>query len=174
MMNNKGQVQSIIVFFVLIVAILITSIIVLRIVNEVVTPLKVIINNTNEQAGSSINYAQERFTTFWDYAIILLICVNVVILLISSFMVDVHPIFLILYIIAVICLFTFGNLALTSLDNIWGLMGTSTETAQTPLQQFLINNFNIIMLSIIVLSGIIMYGKFRLGSQTGAGAGGNY
>lgn len=168
MKTKKGQATSIIVFFMLIVAILIASIIILRVTNAIVTPFKAVINNTNAQAGSAVDFLQNRYTTFWDIAIILLFAVNVLLLFISSFMVDVHPAFVIIYIFSVVFLFVFGNLALSALDAIWGLVGTSVETAQTPLQQFLINNFQLIMIGIVVLSGVVMYAKFKFGNGGGA------
>lgn len=171
-MNKSGQAESIIIFFVLIVAVLITSIIILRMTNAILTPFQNQIGNFSAPAGAAVEYAHSRMTTVWDWIIVLLILFNIILLLVSSFLVDIHPAFLIVYIIAVVLLMIFGNSALYALDGIWSQMGTATETSQTPLQQFIINNFQMIMLGIIVLSGIVMYSKFRFFS--GQGTGGNY
>jgi hypothetical protein len=176
MKNKKSQAQSIIIFFVLIVAVLAVSIIILRITNSVITPFAEQLNATGTkeaiQASGAVSFAQSKFTAVWDWVIILLILFNVVILLVSAFLVDIHPAFLIIYIFAGLFLFIFGNSALGALDAIWGGVGTSTETAQTPLQQFLINNFQMFMLGIYVLSGVVMYSKIKWFS--GQGTGGNY
>jgi len=170
--NKRGQAQSVIIFFMLVVAIFMVSIIVLRITNSVITPFSQVLNNTSPQGSQAVDKVQERFTTFWDIAVVLMFFVNVMILFVSSFLIDIHPAFVILYIFALIFLFICGNFALYSLDNVWELVGTDVETAQTPIQQFILNNFNLILIGIFVLSGVIMYAKFKLFS--GMGTGGNY
>lgn len=171
--NKRGQAESIIVFFVLIVAIFIVSIVVLRIVNEIVSPFATQLNSTSIQASQAVTYTQNKFTSFWDTAIIILFAINVILLLVSAFLVDVHPAFILIYIIAIIFLFIFGNYALYALDSIWNKLATATEINQTPMQQFIINHFQTIMLGIVILSGIVMYSKIRFFSQ-GTGIGGNY
>lgn len=175
-MNNKAQAQSIIILFVFMIAIFITSIIVLRVTNSILTPFQQQLNATgmtgSVEASGAVGFAQSRFTTWWDVGIVLIFLFNIITLLVSAFMVDIHPAFLLIYIISIIFLFIFGNTALYALDAIWGAMGTDTETAQTPIQQFLINNYSVIMLGIVILSGVVMYAKFRFFG--GQGAGGNY
>lgn len=171
-MNRKAQAQSIIVFFFLMVALFIAGIIILRLVNNVLTPFAVNLNNSAPAVSSTITALQTKTGTFWDYALVLFFVFNVLLLFISAFMVDIHPAFIILYILSVFFLVIFGNSMLTVLDQIWLMMGTDLETAQTPMTQFIINNFTIVNLGIIVLSGIIMYSKFKLFS--GRGAGGSY
>jgi len=173
--NKKSQVESIIIFFGIVIAIFITSIIILRITNEIMTPFSNQLKNMSSegvQAGTEVASVQNKFASIWDWVIILLFLFNIILLFISAFLVDIHPAFLIVYIIAIIFLVIFGNSFAYVIDSVWDKMGTSVETAQTPMQQFIINNFNIIMLGIIALSGIIMYAKFRMFS--GQGTGGNY
>jgi hypothetical protein len=175
-MSKKAQAESIIIFFVLMVAILIVSIIVLRLTNSIITPFSAQLNNSGnpvmQTASQAVNYAQSKFSSTWDWAIILILLVNLLILFISSFMIDIHPAFVIIYIFAGIFLFIFGNFALGALDAIWGGVGTAVETAQTPLEQFIINNFQYLMIGIYVVTGIIIYAKIKLFG--GQGAGGSY
>ena len=172
-MNKSGQAKSIIIFFGLIIGILIASVIILRLTNAIITPFQAQIGNMSETAGSAVASAHNSFTKWWDYLIIAMFFINVIILLVSAFLVDIHPAFVIIYIFAVIFLFVFGNYALLTLDNIWNMVGTDVKQAQTPLQQFLINNFQIVMLGVVILSGIVMYSKFKYFGNTGGGAG-NY
>jgi hypothetical protein len=172
-MNNRGQAQSIIIFFVLIIGVLIASVVVMRMTNEILTPFQSQIGNMSSQAGSAVANVHTKFNQWWDYFIILLFAINLIILLVSAFLVDIHPAFLIVYIITIIFMFIFGNYALLALDNIWNMMGTSAEQAISPLQQFIINNFMLIMLGVVFLSGIVMYSKFKFFGNMGAG-GGNY
>lgn len=170
--NKKAQAESIIILFLLIIGILAASIIILRMTNSIITPFAQQINNTSPVAGEAVAFAQSKFVSVWDWIIVLVLLINVIFLFISAFLIDIHPAFVIVYIFAGIFLFIFGNFALGALDAIWGGVGTATETAQTPLEQFIINNFQMIMLGIYVLSGIIMYAKIKLFS--GQGTGGNY
>ena len=160
-MNKLGQAESIIIFFVLMIGVFIVSIIILRMTNSIITPFQNQIGNISAPAGAAVQYAHERFTRWWDYAIVLLFFLSVVLLLVSSFLIDIHPGFLIIYIICVILMFVFGNYGLYALDSIWEAMGTSTEDSQTGLQQFIINHFSLIMLGVVILSGVIMYSKFK-------------
>jgi hypothetical protein len=163
--RKKGQAEGIIVFFALAVAILIVSIIILRIVNSVLTPFAPIIGNMSAPAGATVTAVQHSFGTWWDYFIILLLCLNVFTLLVSSFMVDIHPAFVIVYILAILVLVVMGNFALGALDQVWFHVGrNSIEGPQTQLQQFVINHFQ------MLLWGIIMYAKIKFFS----GMGGNY
>lgn len=171
-MNAKGQAESIIIFFGLMIAVFIVSIIVLRMTNSIITPFATQISNISAPAGQAVTYAQTRFTSWWDYTILLIFAINVILLLVSAFLIDIHPAFVLIYIVAIIFMFIFGNYALSAVDAIWGGVGTATETAQTPITQFLINNFQMIMLGIVILSGIVCYAKFKL--FPGQGTGGNY
>lgn len=169
MKTKKAQAESIIIFFFMAIAIFITSIIILRLTNAVISPFQAQIGNFSAPAGAAVGYVHERFTSVWDYAIVFFFFLNIIVLLVSSFLVDVHPAFIIIYIFAVMFLFIFGNSGLYVLDAMWNAFGTATETAQTPLEQFVINNFNMIMIGIVILSGVIMYGKFRFSQGVGGG-----
>lgn len=164
-MNKKGQAESIVIFFIVVVAIFMASIIILRITNSVITPFATAINNTHiqgsEKASETVIGVRDKFTGVWDWAIVILFLINIMILLLSAFLIDIHPAFVVIYIFAGIFLFIFGNFVLGALDSIWGAVGTATETAQTPLQQFILNNFQMIFLGIYVLSGIVMYAKIK-------------
>lgn len=173
MMNKRGQAESIIIFFILIVSIFIVSIVILRVVNEVTTPLASQLGNINVQAGDAVTYTSNRFTSFWDTAIIIMFIINLLLLLMSAFLVDIHPAFIIIYILAIILLFVFGNMYLNVLDSVWNSVATPIEASQSPLQIFIINHFQLIMLGIVILSGIVMYAKFKFFGQ-GSGTGGNY
>ena len=177
--NKSGQVESIIVFVMLVVAIFMVSIVVIKLVGTIVTPFASQIGNMSAPAGQAVTYAQNKFTNFWDIAIVMLFFINVILLLVSSFFIDVHPSFIILYIIAIIFLFIFGNYPLYALDSLWNNLAPSNTAegasiiAHSPMQIFLINNFQLVMLGVVILSGIVMYAKFKFFGQ-GEGAGGNY
>lgn len=169
---KKGQAESVIIFIGIVVAIFLTSIILLRLTNEILTPFANQLAPYSNQSATVVNSVHDSFTHVWDWVIILLLLFNIILLLVSAFLIDIHPAFLVIYIIAILFLVIFMNTFAAVIDSVWNAVGTATETAQTPLQQFVINNFNIIMLGIIALSGVVMYAKFKLFG--GQGTGGNY
>jgi hypothetical protein len=172
MKNKRGQAESVIIFFGIVVAIFIASIIILRLTNSILTPFANQIEPYSNQSATVVRSIDTSFAGIWDWVVILLFLFNLVLLLVSAFLVDIHPAFLIVYIIAVVFLVIFGNSFAYIIDKVWEGVGTPVETLQTPMQQFIINNFNMIMLGVIALSGIVMYGKFRFFG--GQGTGGNY
>lgn len=161
-MNKKSQAESIIIFFATIVAIFIVSIILLRFTNEVLTPFTNALAPVNNQSAQAVIAVHNSFTSVWDWVMVLVFLFNIILLFISSFLVDVHPAFIVIYVIAVIFLFIFGNQFLYVLDSLWNNIATPTETSQTQIEQFIINNFQIIMLGIVILSGVLMYAKIKL------------
>jgi len=166
-MNKKAQSISIIVFFVLMVGIFITSIIVLRVTNSILTPFQNQIGNISAPAGAVVGEIHNNLYRWWDIFVMLLFFINVILLFVSAFLIDIHPAFVLVYVISIFFLFIMGNYALNLLDSVWNGMATSTENAQTPIQRFIINHFMFIMLGIVILSGIIMYAKFKLGVGSG-------
>ena len=168
-MNKKAQAISIIFFFVAIVGLFIVSIVILRMTNVILTPFQAQIGNMSSTAGTTVTSIQSSFVRWWDPVIVLLFVFQIVLLLISAFLIDIHPAFILVYILSVFFLFIMGNFALSALDSIWEVMATATELAQTPLQQFIINHFGITMLGVVILSGVVMYAKIKLfgGSQSG-------
>ena len=168
-MNSKGQVASIIVFFAIVIGIFILSIILLKVTNTILTPFQANIGNMSAKAGADVSYIQNKFVTWWDWVIILVFLLNALLLFVSVFLVDVHPAFLFLYILAVLFLMIFGSVAQTAVEKIWTQPDFATEAGQMPLTQYLINNLGIVILIIIVLSGILMYAKIKYFTGTGGG-----
>ena len=175
--NKKAQTLSIIMIFVFVLGILIVGVLVMSLVNTVLEPFRTNIDTIDENAGETVGKIQNSFKGVWDWAIILLFLLNIIILFISSFMVDIHPAFLILYVIALMFLFMFGSTIVGALNSVYdteGVFGTRNVTAggnalsEMPLSSWILNHFTMVMLGIAILSGIIMYAKFKYGNQGGA------
>lgn len=177
--TKKGQALSIIFFFIIVLSVFIVAVLIMSLVNTVLDPFRTQISTISNQSGQAVGQVQTSFNSVWDWCVVVLFIFNVVILLFSSFMVDIHPAFLIIYIIAVMFLMMFGSTILGSLDAIYnpsGVFGTGNVTAggnaisNMPVTSWILNNFTLVMLGIIIISGVIMYSKFKLNSNSG----GNY
>lgn len=176
-MNKGGQALSVVIFFVVILAVLVTGVLVMSLVNSVLEPFRENIEIVDNNSAEVVGDIQSSFNSVWDWTIAFLFLFNVVILLFSSFLVDVHPAFLIVYIISLMFLFMFGSTILGSLNEIYdpnGVFGSGNVTAggnaigNMPIVSWVLSNFTLVILGIVILSGVIMYAKFKFvggGSQ---------
>jgi hypothetical protein len=178
-MNNKGQVQAIIAFAVVVIILVLIAPYLVKIVVAPVSKTSQAFSTIDPTNVSSdaINYVQNKFTSMFDWVIAIFFIFNIVLLLITSFLIDVHPAFLLVYIIAVMFLVMFAPMVNDSLGKIYDNplgdpnhpfagSGENNIMQYVPITQFIYNNFGFILLGVIILSGLIMFGKYRLGSAS--------
>lgn len=165
MFNKKGQALGIIALFAVVVAIFITSALIINITNKVLTPFSDTLSTISEDASDRVSSTNQMVNKWWDYAIVLIFIINVIMLFISSFLIDVHPVFIIIYIFALMFLFIFGTSALSTIQDLYLNDNLAEGLQYTPITNWIVNNFMIILLGIAVLSGVIMYAKFKFGVQ---------
>jgi len=169
--NNKGQIDGgIVPFVVLIIALLILAPIMYKVVTSVLGKFSTAIGTQSAQAETASTFVLTKFISIWDIIIFIGFIVAVILLFVSAFMVDVHPAFIILYIIVAFLTMFFAPQAVQVLQYLW--TGTDFQEAygNMPLTVFILNNFSIIMLSLIFITGIIMYAKMK-GVSGGSGGG---
>lgn len=175
MKNKKGQVISIVAFFVIVLSIFILALLLMSFVNTILNPVEVSLGNMSNASGTAVGNITDSFNRWWDVAIVLLFFLNVCLLMFSSYMVDTAPVFLVVYIISVMLLVIFGGNVVSALSGLWaedGIFGSNSPqnvdaVSKIPLTAFLLNHFTLVMLGIIVVSGVVMYAKFKLGSGGG-------
>ena len=163
-MNRKAQ-TDIIAFIAVVVGILILSPIILKLGNEILGSFSTAINSTSETAAVEVSGIHSTLISFWDWIIAIAFLVNIVMLFISAFIVDSHPIFSVFYLISAVITLMFSHYIVSPVETILGIDSFSTEVLQLPITNFIVLNFDLILLGIIILTGIIMYGKFRSGSS---------
>jgi hypothetical protein len=167
MKNKKGQVISITAFFVITLSVFVAAFILMSLVNTVLNPVEIQLGNQSELAGATVGAVNSSFNTWWDIAIMLFFFFNVLILMISAFLVDIHPAFLIIYIMAAFLLIIFGGNVVGAINDLWSDSGSfSDATAEMPMVVWMLNHFTLVILSIVVISGIIMYAKFKWGGTS--------
>jgi len=157
--NKKGQ-SDVIYFIVAVVALLILAPIMLKVVNTSLGAFSTALNTT-----ANVDYVHTTFVNFWDWLIAIAFLVNVVLLFVFSFMVDSHPIFAVFYFISAIIAMMFSHTVVTPISTIFGMDAFSTEVLALPITDFIVSNFDLLLLGIIILTGIIMYGKFKSGES---------
>jgi biotin transporter BioY len=173
--NKRGQVISIVAFFVIVLSIFILGTLLMSFVNTILNPAEASFRNVSNESANAMTKVNDSFNKWWDYAIVFLFFLNVILLLISAYQVDTHPIFLVMYIIAVMLLVIFGGNVTGAISSLWdssGVFGTGNPQGvnsmqYVPMTQFFLNNYTYIVLGIIVISGIVMYAKFKFGGNQG-------
>ena len=161
-MNKKAQFEHpIAIFFFLVIGLLVFAPIMLKIMNSVLTPFASGVGNISSTAGSTVTGIKTTFVSFWDFVIMSAFLINVILLFVSAFMVDTHPIFLVLYILFGFLIFIFAPMLLDSVDKIYDSADFTSEVSDIPMVDFIRNNFTMIVLGIYFISGIIIYAKIR-------------
>lgn len=168
-MNNKGQILGIIAFIVVIISLVIIAPVLMKIVTTSVSGVSTGLASVDQTNKSSdaVNYIGNTFTNTFDWVVAFFMLFNIIILLVSSFLVDVHPAFIVIYIIAGIFLFIFAPTAMDAVKTIYQTSEYTSSVANLPVTEWVVNNFGIFLLSVFILSGLIMFGKLRYGSQSG-------
>jgi len=114
-----------------------------------------------------VNDNMETAFGMFDYAMVLLMVVLIVGLMITSFMIPTHPIFLVINIIGIFIL-VFGGMLLS---NVYGEVMFGADTTLTtaanefPMMNFAINRLPFIGAIAIFLTSVIMYSRSVIRNQ---------
>ena len=164
--NKKGQLDfPIITFFVLMFILILISPIIMKVFNSVKTGFDDALTNTTmggaDVAKENIDFVLNIGITFWDKVIIAAFILATLLLFISSFLVDTHPFWVILYIFLCFMLIMFAGDIIASLDGIYNSSLFATEVNQLSFVVTLRDHFGEFLVGIMVMTGIIMYGKIK-------------
>lgn len=172
-MKRKGQIDGGIITF---VAVVITLLFLAPILIKVVSvPLQGFSSSlssidSSNTSTNAVEMVRTKYVGLLDTVVLIMFLILIIVLLVSSFLVDIHPAFIILYIMSLMFLFILGPSVLGSLTTIWESDqfndvsvpgGPNDIVSNLPMSQFILDNFFLIILGIAILSGIIMFAKFR-------------
>ena len=160
-MNSKGQI-GIVALVGVVIALMFLAPIFLNIVTTTTGEFAKAINGTDPNAAATVESITNTYTSLWDWVLILIFGLNVLLLFISAFFIDTHPAFLLVYIMIAFFTLAFAPNILDATDQIYNNAHYAGEVAAyLPFMDFLRSNFGTVILGIMVLSGIIMYAKFK-------------
>lgn len=162
-MLKKGQADfGIITFITVVIGILILAPVLLYTATTIMTEVGTTLNETDENAGGIILDTQTTFTSLFDIVIVMMFLLNVILLLITAFLVDTHPAFMIMYIMFAFFTVIFVPTLSDVVETIYSVSEYQEVIGQNlPFSEFLVQNFVMIIMGILVLSGIVMYAKIK-------------
>jgi hypothetical protein len=161
-MNKKGQLDSpILAFVIIVIGLIILAPIVLKIFTSVQAPVVASLGNATGGAVAQANFNSVMNTaiTFWDKVIVFAFFLGIVLLIVSAIFIDTNPLFIILYIMINFMLVLFAPTIVESIGAIYDKPAFATEVAQLTFMDAVRIHFGEFLVGIIVLTGIIIYGK---------------
>jgi hypothetical protein len=161
---KKGQ-ADIITFMILAVVIVIIAPVVMMIFNTSVQGFTAGFNSVDNSTANQLATMNNKFNSMYDLVVISVFIVNIILLFLTSFLVEVHPLFLVFYILTCVFAMIFIPATLTGAEGIWGANVISGYTTYLPATQFILDNYGAVMLVVMVITGIITYAKLRGGQN---------
>lgn len=166
-MNSKGQFTNPVVMFALIVIGLIIVVpITLKLINSIKTPMHDVYGNMSSGAGDiaqkNTDYVFGVASGVWDKVSIFFFIFALLILIISAFMIDTSPFWVVVYIIVGFLVVLFTPNIVASLDVLYTGTTFGIEGGQLTFMSWLRDHFGEVLVGVMVLTGIIIYGKVFL------------
>lgn len=167
--NNRGQVDfGLSTFAVIVLAILFLAPVLVKMVEQPLDKFSTAINRTSTTAGTDVANVESKFLGLFDIMIVFLFLLQSILLLISAFLIDTHPAFMIMYILIAFFLVAFLPNITSAVETIYDSSAYSSEIGQhLAFSDWMVSNFGAVILALIVLSGIILYAKIKYFSNNG-------
>jgi len=161
MIKNKGQI-GIVAIVGVIIALLFLGPILLKIVRTTTGEFATALNNTDESAAESVTSIKTTYTNLWDWVLILVFGLNVLLLFISAFFIDTHPAFILVFIMIAFFTLAFAPNIIDAVDSVWDNSHYAADSnLYLNFMDFIRGNFGLVLLGIFFMTGIIMYAKFK-------------
>ena len=172
MRGKKAQLDvPVVSFFVAFSILIIIGIVVLKVLNSVQTPLSDNLGNLSEsgsgltgitEAKNSWNFILGTGSSMWAQGMVLLFFILILIMLVSSFLINTNPFWIFLYIFATFFLVIVSPSIIEGLQTVYDNAQFTTEKGQLGVVYFIIQHYAEFLVGLIVISGIIIYGKISI------------
>jgi len=165
MMNKKGQLDyPIITFVVIVFGLILLGPIMLKVFSSIQAPFNdALLNQTDGgvAAAAGFNKVMDTATNFWDKVLVAAFVLSLLLLFISAFLIDTHPVWIILYIFISFMLVMFAPDIVGTLSNIYESPLFVDEVNNLTFFSTILSHFGEFLVGIIVVTGIIIYGKVK-------------
>lgn len=165
-MNKKAQLDNpVLIIAVIIIALVILGPIFLKIIRSIQSPVSASLGNITTGgvvAQANFDYVMNAGIRFWDKVLTAAFVLAVLLLIVSSFLVDAHPFFIGLYILMDMFLILFAPGIVGAFDAIYDSPQFAQEVALLPFINVLRTHYAEFLVGLMVLTGVIIYGKYAL------------
>lgn len=173
-MNKKAQLSSIIAFIGVVILLIIMTPIILKVGYTMLNTTQTNFANldSTNKSVDVISSTKNTMTNSLDWAVMILIILNMLLLFVTAFLIDVHPAFVIIYIIGAFVLVLTAPYTIIVAEKIYGMSdfaGAGGVTQYIPMLEFMVNNFGVFIVGVLVMTGIIMYAKIKFFASKNAG-----
>jgi len=172
--DRRGQLDfPILSFLVVVVGLIIMAPIMLKSYNAIQDSVGPAFGNLSvggNQTKANFDAVMNPLTNFWDEVMIAAFVFSVVILLISSFLIDTHPLWIVLYIVVAMFMIMFIPDIMQSADAIYDNAEFAAESSSLSFMDNLRTHMGEIIIGLFIITGIIIYGKINLFPSQGGGA----
>lgn len=171
----RGQIAGLAIFVMVLLGMIIVAPIILKVAVTMLDTTSTQLSNIqpSNQSSDDVVFVKNKITGSLDWAIMLLVLINILVLLITSFLIDIHPAFLVIYIIGAFLLVITLPYTAAAGERIYGMaqfsQGTNNVIQYIPMTEFMLNHFGVIIVGVLFLTGIIMYAKIKFSSQNAGG-----
>ena len=162
MISKKAQIEGIVLFGVIAIALIIFATFMMKVFLSFQAPMSAAFGNVSGSgavAQANFNAVMNPIVTWWDKAIVWAFISSVIMLFISSFLIDTHPFFVIFYIFVFFILIIFSPYIMHAADIIYENADFAAEVTHLEWMDYIRNHYYEILLGIFIVNGIIMYGK---------------
>ena len=161
---RKGQTDLIMVIVVGVILLLMAPIL-LHILGTITDKMGNAVGDAT--ANQTAHYISGTVTNFWDFLVVIFFFINIIVLFLTAFFVDMNQIFFIVYIFFAILLMLLVPGLQDLSDRVYNTTMFAGEVSKLPMSSFLQSHLWVIALAVIAITAIIMYGKIRKAGGTG-------
>jgi len=171
-MNSKAQLGGIVLFVFVLLGLILIAPIILKVGVTILDQTTAQLGNVDATNKSAVqtHFVRDKLTGTMDWMVMLLVIINILVLMVSAFLIDINPAFLVIYILGVFALVLTAPYTVASAEKLYSMSdftGSTGVIQYIPMTEFMLNNFGVIIVGVIVLTGIIMYSKIKFFSAGG-------
>ncbi len=174
-MNRKGNLAGIVFFVGLLLGLIIMAPIILKVGTTILSTTATQLSKVDPSNKSSdaTTYVKNSLTGTMDWMVMFFVMINILLLLVTAFLIDVHPAFLVMYIIGAFAIVITLPYTASAGEKIYSMSqfssGSDNVIQYIPMTEFLLNHFGVVIVGVFFITAVIMYVKIRSTSGSGGG-----
>jgi len=173
-MSNKGEMDfPILTLLIIVGGLILLAPIILKVFTSIQTPMSAALGNMSDSGGvvaaENFNSVMNTATGFWDKIMIFAFFLALLLMLLSSFFIDTHPVWIILYIFLAFMVVIFSPNIIEALNTLYASSAFTSEVASLSFMDWVRVHLGEILIGFFLVSGVIIYGKIKFFGASGGG-----